>query len=348
MQQRSDHLLQLPPPEGALSRYIRSCWMLCAQSELEVHDDAVVRLLSASEADMLVEATRKRNVFARHSWENSFYLQRIKELSDRTVIEVLRPGDPDDMISEAEQYASTLEKLAVLSTSFSMPRHELQRRLGIGEHRGSVSDITIGRDFKYLRSKSKPERLPQGIVVNQQFVRRFARCGFPTLLSFCVTTSAVASRVCTAVDWLFESRLEPVLTAAVVKTATALESLLIFGESESIASSLSERSAFILTPDAEIRGMIGRLVKDFYSIRSGVVHGNRKRAAMLSSRLLDIVDRVVLMVCLIIASNPDKWSSQESLREWSELQRWGSPSTDVIIPFHFVYLKNVLTMHEKL
>jgi len=322
--------------------------MLSAQSELELHDNAAVRLLSASEADMLVEATRKRNVFARHSWENSFYLQRIKELSNRTVIEVLRPGDPDDMINEAEQFACTLEKLAVLSTSFSMPRHELQRRLAIGEHRRSVFDITIGRDFNYLRSKSKPERLAQGIVVNQQFVGRFKRCGFPTLLSFCVTTNALAGRVRTAVDWLFESRLEPVLTAAVVKTSIALESLLIFSESESLASSLSERTAFILTPNAEVRGMIGRLVKDFYGIRSGVVHGNRKRAAMLSSKLLDIMDRIVLMVCLIIASNPDKWSSQESLREWSESERWGSPSTDVIMPFHFMYLKNALTMHEKL
>jgi len=348
MQQEFNNFPQLLPPQSGLSRYIRSCWMLCAQSELKLHDNSMVRLFSENEADLLAEATRKRNVFARHSWKNSFYVQRIKELSNRTVIEVLRPGEPDDMINEAEQFATALEKLAVLSTTFSMTRHELHRRLAISEHRRSVFDITIGREFNYLRSKSKPERLVQGITIDQQFCRRFERCGLPTLLSFCVTTNAVAGRVRRSIDWLLESRLEPVLTAAVVKTSIALESSLIFSESEPIASSLSERTAFILSPNAEIRSKISRLVKNFYDIRSGVVHGNRKKAAMLSSRLLDIMDRIVLMVCLIIASNSDKWLSQESLREWSESQRWGSPSTNVLMPFPVMYLRNALTMYEKL
>ena len=347
MQQRLNNFPRLIPIKDGLSRYIRSCWMLCARSELQLPDKTSIRLFPENEADQLAEVTRKRNVFARHSWENSFYLQRIKALSNRTVIEVLRPGEPDDMINEAEQFAIALEKLAVLSTTFSMSRPELHRRLALSEHRRSVFDITIGREFNYLRSKSKPERLVQGITIDERFCRRFERCGFPTLLSFCVTNNDIARRVRRAVDWLFESRLEPGLTAAVVKTSIALESLLIFSESESLSSSLSERTAFILSPNAETRRKVSRLVKNFYDIRSGVVHGNRKKAAMLTARLLDIVDRLVLMVCLIIASNSDKWSSQESLREWSESQRWGSPSTNVLISFPVMHLRNALTMYER-
>ena len=158
MQPRLNNFPQLTPITDGLSRYIRSCWMLCAQSELQLSDKTRIRLFPENEADQLAEITRKRNVFARHSWENSFYLQRIKALSNRTVIEVFRLGDPDDMINEAEQFAIALEKLAVLSTTFSMSRSELQRRLALSEYRRSEFDVTIGRDFNYLRSKSKPER----------------------------------------------------------------------------------------------------------------------------------------------------------------------------------------------
>jgi len=347
MQPRLNNLPQLTPITDGLSRYIRSSWMLCSRSELQLSDKTRIRLFPENEADQLAEITRKRNVFARHSWENSFYLQRIKALSNRTVIEVFRLGDPDDMINEAEQFAIALEKLAVLSTTFSMSRSELQRRLALSEYRRSEFDVTIGRDFNYLRSKSKPERTVQGIAIDERFCRRFERCGFPTLLSFCVTDNDIARRVRRTVDWLFESRLEPGLSAAAVKTSIALESLLIFSESESLSSSLSERAAFILSPSEETRRKVSRLVKNFYDIRSGVVHGNRKKAAMLTARLLDAVDRLILMLCLIIASNSDKWISQETLREWSESQRWGGPSTNVLIPIPAMYIRNTLTMYER-
>ena len=79
------------------SQYLRVTWMLSAETVLKFPDSSSVRFFGEGEADSLAKKTRKRNVFARHSWENNFYLQRIGELSGHTVIEVFRPGDPQDM-----------------------------------------------------------------------------------------------------------------------------------------------------------------------------------------------------------------------------------------------------------
>ena len=104
-----------------LSRYVRTTWMLNAQCNLELSAfKARVRFLSDQEAAGLAETARRRNVFARHSWENNFYIQQIFKLSNKTVIEVLRPGDPDDMLSDAQTVAGLLERLAVLSSTFAL------------------------------------------------------------------------------------------------------------------------------------------------------------------------------------------------------------------------------------
>lgn len=49
------------------------------------------------EVEKLSTEITNRNVFARHSRENNFYLQRVLELSDTTVIEVFVPGLPEDI-----------------------------------------------------------------------------------------------------------------------------------------------------------------------------------------------------------------------------------------------------------
>lgn len=328
-----------------LSRYIQTTWRLSAKSTLKLPDMITsIRLFSEEEAHNLAELARKRNVFARHSRESGFYVQRIRALANRTVIEVFRPGDPDDMSAEAQKVADLTEKLALLSSTLAMPREKLQRLLAISSHRRSEFDITIGRGFYYLRSKSRPEPITQGITIDERFCRRFERCGFPQLALLCVSRRDVANRVVLALDWLFESRQEPVLPAALVKTSIALESLLIFSESEPLARSLSERAAFILSSDAHTRKEVSRIVKRFYGVRSGVVHGSRKKAKKLTPSLVEGIDRLTVLLCLIIASNSDKWDSTNSLRDWCEYERWGTPTSDVRIPFPDSYLRNAVTL----
>ena len=333
--------------EDDLSRYLRTSWILRADSVLQLNERTALRFFPADEADRLTETLRKRNVFARHSWENSFYLQRARDLANKTVIEIYRPGDPDDMMDEAANTANLVEKIALLSAILSLSRKSIHRRLAIHEHRRSEFDLTIGKGYRYLRSKSRPEGEVYGIPVDTRFARRFDRCGFPELLALLTHQGDLSRRIQLSIDWLFESRLEPRLTAALVKTSIALESLLIFSESESLGASLAERSAFILGRTAESRQQVSRLVKDFYDARSGVVHGNRRKRRKLSDQLLEAADRVVLLLCLTIAANVDKWNSQEAIREWCESQRWGSPASDVVVPFPTRYLNNALNTFSK-
>jgi hypothetical protein len=141
-----------------------------------------------------------------------------------------------------------------------------------------------------------------------------------------------------------ESRRESRLGAAVVKTAIALESLLVFNESESLARTLSERSAFILSNSPEIRRIISGIILRFYDVRSGVVHGSQKKAKKLTPSLIECVDRLTLILHLIIASNTDIWPSVESLRLWCESQRWDKPFSNLKFPLSRKYLNNALDL----
>ena len=327
------------------SRYIQTSWMLSARAVLELPDiQARIRSLDKREVQDLEEFVRKRNVFSRHSWENKFYLPRIREFSDRTIIEVFRPGNPDDMIDEACNVAELTEKIAVLSSTLAVSKKDLHRQLAISSHRCSIFNLAIGPGFQYLRSKSRAELVVKGITINEQFCKRFNRCGFPTLALLCTSSNVIAKHVISAIDWLFESRQEIMASASVVKTSIALESLLIFDGSEPLARSLSERAAFLLSSDKEIRSKVSRIVREFYKVRSGVVHGNTKKVKKLTPNLIEGMDRLTLLLCLVIASNLDKWDSLGSFREWFEDQRWGSPASDIQVPFAIRYLHNALAL----
>lgn len=330
-----------------LSRYIRTSWMISAETELELPDTSKIRHMGQAEVTELAERVRKRNVFARHSWENNFYLQRIRELGDKTIIEVYRPGDPQEMYDVAVRAADLLEKTAILSTTLAVKRDALHRRMGISLRPREEIDFVVGANYRYLKSTSNPEAQATGLVFDGRARRRFERCGFATLYDFCLSSNRLARRVSVSLDWLSESRMEPKLSAAVVKTAIALESLLIFSDSEALARSLSERIAFLLTSSPEVRHELSRIIKGFYNVRSGVVHGSKKKLRRLSPQLVESVDRLSLLIHLVIASNSAIWASVDDLRQWCEGQRWGDPAKDVTIPFPPSYLTNAMRLAEK-
>jgi hypothetical protein len=331
------------------SRYIRTTWMFNAKIPLLLPAISVcIRTICANESQKLIQDIRKRNVFMRHSWENDFYCRRIKSLANRSVIEVRRQGDPDQIIPAAEKIADLVEKVALISQILIINRRELHRKLAINYPRQSIFDITIGGgNNKFLRSKIKSERSQQGIDIDEKFCKRFQRCGFPNLVIQCISDDEVSKRLNNTLNWLFESRLEPQLAASVTKTAISLEALLIFSDTEPLAKSLSERVAFILSPNFEERKSISKIIKKFYGIRSGVVHGNQKRQKDLTPNLVEGADRLILLLCLKMASNIGKWNSADALREWCEEERWGSPSTDLITPFPNIFLKNAINLFNQ-
>lgn len=330
------------PPH--LSRYLRTTHLFRAKNALSLPDGTQIRFFTQGEAQELTELVRRRNVFARHSRENNFYLQRIEALADKPVIELLRPGDPDDMLDQAAWAAEWAEKTVFLSATLAIQRKQLYKLIGVGVSWPTAFDLTIGRGFRYLRSKSRRQHQGDGILIDSTFVNRFNRCGFPALHSVCVDNTGMSDRMRLVVGWLYESHQEPHLPAALVKTAIALESLLIFSESESLAKTLAERAAFILSPDPAVRETIARIVKQFYEARSGVVHGSQKKARKLTLHLVEGMDRLALLLCLVIARNISQWSSKEALQSWCEKERWGSPSSSVQMPVSPSYLKKAINI----
>jgi hypothetical protein len=320
--------------------------MLSAKTDLPLPGTGAIYSLSTGEAEDLAEQVRKRNVFARHSWENSFYFQRVKALGDHTVIEIRLHGDPQDIRDRVGQLAATVEQIAVLSSALALGKAKLQRKLGISAKPKTETDFIISPEFRYLSSREKAAPTAEEIAVDGQFCRRFERCGFGTLVRCAMSESAVAIRIRLSLDWLFDSRMEPRLPASVVKTSTALECLLIWSESESLAQSLSERAAFILSSDPATRQVISRILKRFYEVRSGIVHGSQKKSKNLTPQLLEVVDRLATLLCLVVGANAELWPSVEELRQWCEDQRWGSPSK-IKLPFPDQYLRNTIKIANR-
>jgi hypothetical protein len=278
------------------SRHIQPTWLFRADVELDF-TDLHTRLyrFAPDAAQRLSEEMRKHNVFARH--QNSFYRQRAEALAHRTVFEVRLPGHPDLMIGTAHETIDKVERVLMLCASLAMRRDELLRGFDFASLRRSPFDVTIGPEYYDLRSKSRLEPDIRAIPVNEPFRRRLERVGFNSLLSLSFGSGEMAHRVSTAVHWISESRLEPHLPAALVKTAIAIEALLVFNESEPIARVLTERAAFLLTAAPETRARIGRIVRSFYDSRSGTVHGSRKsKNRPLAAGLIEGMDRLGILI----------------------------------------------------
>jgi hypothetical protein len=155
--------------------------MLSAHVTLKFADFSTIRFFSADEANKLAERVRKRNVFARHSWENNFYIQRVKSLGDHSVIEVFRDGDPNVIGDKAEQIANSLERITILSSTIAVDKEQLQRKLGISTRPGTVTDFMISSGFRFLRSRARTAHTIQGLTIDERYRNRFLRCGFARL-----------------------------------------------------------------------------------------------------------------------------------------------------------------------
>jgi hypothetical protein len=294
----------------------------------------------------MAELARKRNVFARHSWENSFYLERIGQLNGATVVEVFVEGNLDDVLPKARRTAEILERLAIVSSTLGLRRPRTHQLLSISAHRRYGFDLAISPGFEYLRSSSRRDAQPRGIPINPSFVRRFTRCGFPSLLAVLETDGELAKRLWQGLVWLFESRLEPSATAAVVKSAIALESLLIANDSESLRGPLSERAAFLLSDSATTRRRISKGVKAFYDLRSAVVHGGRRRSAISPTEVIEGVDRMIVLLMLTLAANSSAWPKFESAVEAVEDLKWGASSAKIARPFPGSHLTRAVQLLE--
>jgi hypothetical protein len=305
-----------------------------------------IRRISADESRALAEQTRKRNVFARHSWENSFYLKRIGQLEEATVVEVFHSGALDQVLPTARTLATVVEKVAFISSTLGLKRERTHQLVALSRHRRYGFDLAISPGFRYCHSSERQEAAPRGIPVDDTFVRRFNRCGFPALVAASASSGDVGKRLEQGVNWLFESRQETSVHAAVVKTAIALESLLIASDTENFRGPLAERAAFILADDPARRRRIAKSIKGFYDLRSSIVHGGRRRLPSDPADLLEGVDRIVVLLLLTVASNVGAWTSFDLVVEAVEDRKWGGGSTNLSRPFPASHLSRTLHLLE--
>lgn len=328
-------------------QFITTTNNLKSEIEFRLLPECKVRKFTQLEAQRLAESIRKKNVVARLGGANNYYVNQAIELGEQTIFEVSIVAGKDDVIELGMALTSIIEKLAILSTTFTIKRNSLHRKLGISSISKSEICFAFTHGYQTLRSKSNRVLEIDGIPVDKTFSNRFDKCGFVELLRFIQIKKDFNKRVMSSVNWLYESRREFRVNASVVKSAIALESLLIFSESESLARTLAERTAFLLSNKVEIRQKISKIISRFYDVRSGIVHGSEKKAKKLSANLIECVDRLILLIHLTIAKNHNLWTNVESLRLWYEEQRWGKPYENIVIPFAQSYLSNALTLVEE-
>ena len=185
---------------------------------------------------------------------------------------------------------------------------------------------------------------PKGISITSRFQKRFEKCGFFNLFNYCLHSNDLTHRVNSSIDWLFESRREPSLHAAIVKTSIALEILLIFTDSENLSKSLSDRVSYLLSPIPDERQQLSKIITYFYDIRSAIIHGNRKKLSSINPSIIEVMDRICVLMYLTIASNSQFWTSEQDLRKWFGKLHWGYVMKAIKYPFSRLYLKNIFKL----
>lgn len=219
-------------------QFISTINSLTAKVEFCPISECKVREFSQLEAQKFAESMRRKNMVARLGGVNNYYLNQAIELGNQTIIEIFLIATKNNVIDQGIEIATLIEKLAILSTTFTIKRQTLHRKLGVSSNIKSEISFAVTQNFQTLRSRSNRTIDFQGISIDKRFCNRFNNCGFVDLLEFIRVEMELGKKVRNSINWLYESRREFQETASVVKSAIALESLLIFSESESLARTL--------------------------------------------------------------------------------------------------------------
>ena len=324
------------------SVFVRTASRLHAALTFPVSPSTRVYLMDDAECGRFLHDITKKNVFLRIRRDNDFYYRRVKALAGHTVVEVTLPGSPKEILAQATVVADASEQLLLLAEGLATRRAAFHRLLGVSQHPIDQIGFVRSADGMTLRSATRPGAARSQVVLGSALAKRFSKFGFPALFQACCENTSLARRLRLATNWLVESRCEARFEAAVVKTSIALESLLIFSDRESLARSLSERMAFLISTDAGMRSEVSSAIKRFYDVRSGVVHGGKRRRAATDD-LLDGVDRLIVFAMLKVAANRGVFPTEETLQAWLDNERWKPPS-ELAQPFSATVARGALNL----
>lgn len=325
--------------------YMRTTSLFHAVVPVVFPDGTRIRHLSQAECNSLCELIRNRDTFSRHRGDRDFYYQRAAAFADRTIIEVMHLGSPGAVKGAVADASDVAEQVTLIAASMVQRKPQVLRCLGIGARPATQVELLRGPRLEALSSKTTPTPPGGGLRTDSGLVKRIRATGLTSVYKACGQSSETRDRIRLSLGWLFESRCEPRFEVAVVKTAIALESLLVLSESESLSRVLSERTAFLLSDLPAERERVSVLIKSFYDARSGIVHGGKKKKKALKLHSLDAVDRLIALVLSVISAGISIWPSTEALRRWCEAERWGPPQK-IARPFSKKYLRNALDLFD--
>jgi hypothetical protein len=303
-----------------MQHYFRTARWLVGQGSVKLSASCRVRFLSPADAHGIAENLRRRTVYSRHAGPNDFYYQRATALEGTTVIEIFSGGvsAAGDLVEQARVAENAVAASFVLSGT---RRRFLTSTVG---RPGSHLDLhLVTRGTKLLpASTSSTPRNAKGLVVDAAATRRFTRNGFGPLYELAVSGTELGSRVRLALRWLLESRTDSTDESAVVKTATALESLLVIGR-EPTTRTLSERTAYLLSDDPGERQRISAAIQRFYGLRGDVVHGKQVMNSRSLQNALEFGDRIVVLLALVLSAQIPAWNSANDVQVYCDRSRWG-------------------------
>lgn len=308
-----------------LQHYLHTTRWVSAETTVKISTGCKIRNYSESEAKQTAQVVRNRNVSARVSGPRDFYYQRAENLSDETVVEII---NSDQILSDERlsRVAKLAEAVLVASIVLQGDRSSFLRSVvGVREE---FFDLNITKDAREtsVSSTSQVEKEPSGLAVDSTAARRFRKNGFPDLYAIANGDSKLSTRLERSLGWLIQSRTDKSVSSAIVKTSTALETLVVIGR-EPTRRALSERGAYILSDDPDERRRISRAIKTFYSKRGNIVHGKGDVSDEETVRILEFGDRLSVLIALVLSSNGNKWENADDVRRHCDAVRWGEDRT---------------------
>jgi hypothetical protein len=303
-----------------MQRYFRTTrWLVSDATTLKVSANCEIKRLSGTDALEVKQSTHTRNAFSRHAGPRDFYYRRASALEGQTVIEIRDPGVSST--HALAQQALFAENLVAASFVMSGDREAFVRRVAGGRQPHLDLHLFGGSRLLKASSSSQDDRAPTGLRIDGAARGRYSRNGFAGVYDLAGTNSELASRVRSALDWLLASRTDRHDSSALVKTATALESLLVIGK-EPPTRTLSERTAYLLTDVPDDRERVSRAMHRFYEIRSELVHGNRVKDAGAIAGAIEFGDRMVMLIALVFGAQ-STWTSANDVQKYCDRSRWG-------------------------
>lgn len=319
--------------------YLHTTRWVKAEASVKIATGFKIRNYSKREADHTARVVRNRSASARISGTRDFYYQRATALNDQTVVEIIsnRQVVPTDILSRQARLA---EITLVASIVLQGDRDSFLRRIvGVREEFFDLNIMKNGRQTS-VSSTSQAEKAPTGLKIDDIAARRYQKNGFSTLFEVAKSNSKLSTRIQRALGWLIQSRTDKSVSSAFVKTATALETLVVIGR-EPTRRALSERGAYILSDSPKQRLRISRALKLFYSKRGEIVHGRDPVSGDESIRILEFGDRIAVLIALVLAANKQQWKNADDVRRYCDAVRWGE-KRDCVRPWSIRYLNVAL------